>query len=200
VNPMEDAVARAVGQTSKNLVFVALPSPADDVEEQLSRAPLVLLNTDIEPDGRLISFLRQAGFIIAGTSFSTSQSDPSIENAVVVDVVRQPSEQAGLAAHQAPSVSPRPSDAAHDYRPDSTKKTLAFSDLTSRERLVLSDLIDGYHASAIAERACVSVATVRTQIRSILQKLGVNSQLAAVALARQAGWTLTQSDSNPRAS
>jgi DNA-binding CsgD family transcriptional regulator len=34
----------------------------------------------------------------------------------------------------------------------------------------------------------VSISTVRSQIKSILQKLGVNSQLAAVAMARQAGW------------
>jgi DNA-binding CsgD family transcriptional regulator len=34
----------------------------------------------------------------------------------------------------------------------------------------------------------VSLATVRTQIRGILNKLGVTSQLAAVALARRAGW------------
>jgi DNA-binding CsgD family transcriptional regulator len=35
----------------------------------------------------------------------------------------------------------------------------------------------------------VSESTVRSQIRSIFQKLGVNSQLRAVSLARQVGWT-----------
>ena len=34
----------------------------------------------------------------------------------------------------------------------------------------------------------VSLATVRSHIRAILQKLGVNSQLAAVAAATKAGW------------
>jgi len=34
----------------------------------------------------------------------------------------------------------------------------------------------------------VSLTTVRSQIRSVLMKLGVNSQLAAVALARRQGW------------
>jgi DNA-binding CsgD family transcriptional regulator len=34
----------------------------------------------------------------------------------------------------------------------------------------------------------VSLATVRTQIRSILLKLDVTSQVAAVALARQNNW------------
>lgn len=40
----------------------------------------------------------------------------------------------------------------------------------------------GRRAQAIAETYVVSVATVRTQIRGVLTKLGVNSQLEAVAL------------------
>lgn len=63
-----------------------------------------------------------------------------------------------------------------------------FERLTAREQEVLAGLIDGLSAEKIAEGAFVSLATVRSQIRSILLKLDVNSQLAAVALARQAGW------------
>ena len=63
-----------------------------------------------------------------------------------------------------------------------------FERLTTRERAVLRALIDGRSAETIALEGTVSVATVRTQIRSILQKLGANSQLAAVAIARRAGW------------
>jgi DNA-binding NarL/FixJ family response regulator len=40
----------------------------------------------------------------------------------------------------------------------------------------------------MAEKVYVSLPTVRTHIRSILQKLGVNSQLEATALARSHGW------------
>jgi len=50
----------------------------------------------------------------------------------------------------------------------------------------------------------VSISTVRSQIKAILQKLGVNSQLAATALVQQAGWTLgddtTGSDASDHAS
>ena len=49
-------------------------------------------------------------------------------------------------------------------------------------------IMDGSSAQSIAQDSFVSMATVRTQIRSILQKLGVNSQLAAAAMARSAGW------------
>ena len=57
--------------------------------------------------------------------------------------------------------------------------------LTPREREILDCLVSGLRAGAIAEQFTVSLATVRTQIRSILAKLDVSSQLEAVALARQ---------------
>jgi two-component system, NarL family, nitrate/nitrite response regulator NarL len=66
-----------------------------------------------------------------------------------------------------------------------------FDILTHREKFVLSQLMEGRAADAIAEGSCVSISTVRSQIKAILQKLGVNSQLAAACLARQVGWTYT---------
>jgi two-component system, NarL family, nitrate/nitrite response regulator NarL len=77
------------------------------------------------------------------------------------------------------------------HRQAQRSATARFDDLSPRERCVLAAIVDGQCASTIAERSYVSLATVRTQIRSILQKLGVNSQLAAAALARNSGWTLT---------
>lgn len=64
-----------------------------------------------------------------------------------------------------------------------------FASLTARERIVLGQLMEGATARAIADDRWVSLSTVRSQIKSIFQKLGVNSQLAAVALAREAGWS-----------
>jgi DNA-binding NarL/FixJ family response regulator len=63
-----------------------------------------------------------------------------------------------------------------------------FQSLTPRERMVLTGLAHGHRAEVIAEAAVVSEATVRSQIRSVLTKLGVNSQLEAVALAWTVGW------------
>ena len=65
-----------------------------------------------------------------------------------------------------------------------------FAILTEREQVVLAELMEGHCAEEIANAAFVSISTVRSQIKAILQKLGVNSQLAAVALARRAGWSL----------
>ena len=61
--------------------------------------------------------------------------------------------------------------------------------LNEREAEVLQQLMRGCAAEEIAETTYVSIATVRSHIRAILQKLGVNSQLAAVAAATQAGWS-----------
>lgn len=63
-----------------------------------------------------------------------------------------------------------------------------FEQLTARECSVLSQLMEGHRAQRIATEGCVSIATVRSQIRSILTKLEVGSQLEATAMARAAGW------------
>ena len=57
-----------------------------------------------------------------------------------------------------------------------------FARLTEREQVVLAELMEGNCAEDIAKAAVVSISTVRSQIKAILNKLGVNSQLAAVAV------------------
>ena len=60
--------------------------------------------------------------------------------------------------------------------------------LTQREAAVLTELMDGRAAETIAQRSFVAVSTVRTQIRAILRKLEVNSQVAAVSFAYRPSW------------
>ncbi|MEQ6900542.1 response regulator transcription factor [Nocardioides sp. YIM 152588] len=57
----------------------------------------------------------------------------------------------------------------------------AFGSLTRSEREVLDQLYRGRTVPEIAEAREVSVVTVRHQVRSVLRKLGVSSQLSAVA-------------------
>ena len=57
--------------------------------------------------------------------------------------------------------------------------------LSDRERAVLDRLARGRRAQSIAEEFVVSVSTVRTQIRAILGKLEVGSQLEAVSLLNE---------------
>lgn len=60
--------------------------------------------------------------------------------------------------------------------------------LTAREAEVLGALMNGRQVRQIAEESVVSEATVRTQVKSILAKLEVSSQIGAVGLAHNAGW------------
>jgi two-component system, NarL family, nitrate/nitrite response regulator NarL len=64
--------------------------------------------------------------------------------------------------------------------------------LTVRERQVLAQLMLGQTVREIAAADVVSEATVRTQVKSILAKLEVTSQLAAVGLAHRLGWKSQQ--------
>lgn len=68
------------------------------------------------------------------------------------------------------------------------RRLAPFATLSPREQSVLAGLVAGESAEMIAGSSYVSLATVRTQIHSILVKLGVTSQLAAVARARSASW------------
>ncbi len=63
-----------------------------------------------------------------------------------------------------------------------------FAQLTGREAAVLRALMDGRSVRTIATSSAVSETTVRSQVRCILSKLGVSSQLEAVAMALRAGW------------
>lgn len=86
------------------------------------------------------------------------------------------------------------------HRRAAQRRMAPFEALSARERDVLRQIADGQQAAAIAKASYVSLATVRTQIRSILLKLDVTSQVAAVALARQNGWfdTVTTSPETTR--
>jgi DNA-binding NarL/FixJ family response regulator len=62
------------------------------------------------------------------------------------------------------------------------------SRLTPAEARILWRMMHGSSVKEIARAHVVSVETVRSQIRTVLTKLEASSQLAAAALAWQAGW------------
>ncbi len=63
-----------------------------------------------------------------------------------------------------------------------------FERLSVRESHVLRGLAAGQSVAAISATSYVSEATVRSQVRAVLTKLGVGSQLEAVAAAHRTGW------------
>lgn len=88
----------------------------------------------------------------------------------------------------------RDARAAQEQR---ARRLAPFAALTPREEQVLAMLLDGVQAADIAERSYVSLATVRSQIRAILTKLGVGSQLGAVSLAIKARWVPATASTPP---
>jgi len=76
----------------------------------------------------------------------------------------------------------------HEQRSELQDTMARFSLLTARESQVLGRLMQGSTVHDIATVSVVSEATVRTQVKSILAKLKVSSQLAAVGMAHQVGW------------
>lgn len=58
--------------------------------------------------------------------------------------------------------------------------------LTGCQRLTLDLLEEGHCIASIAERSGTSETTVRTRLRAVLTKLGVHSQVGAVAAVRRA--------------
>lgn len=63
-----------------------------------------------------------------------------------------------------------------------------FDQLTLRESEVLGLLMYGHSVREIARRGNTAEATVRTQVKSVLAKLAVSSQMAAVGLAYRLDW------------
>lgn len=76
----------------------------------------------------------------------------------------------------------------HDQRQERQGMNERLQLLTRREEEVLMHLMRGHPVREIAAISVVSEATVRTQVKSILAKLEVSSQLAAVGMAHYVGW------------
>lgn len=65
----------------------------------------------------------------------------------------------------------------------SREKTAETETLTPREREILALLAHGHGVSEISHRLCLSPLTVRNHVQHVIGKLGLHSQLEAVAYA-----------------
>jgi two-component system, NarL family, response regulator LiaR len=59
--------------------------------------------------------------------------------------------------------------------------------LSDREMQVLKLLAEGYSNPEIATSLCISISTVKTHVRNIMNKFGVNHRIQAVVLAVRSG-------------
>jgi len=76
----------------------------------------------------------------------------------------------------------------HDQKATEQGIRSRLDQLTRREAEVLGMLMSGLQVGEIARQRFVSESTVRTQVKAILAKLQVGSQLTAVGMAHMAHW------------
>jgi DNA-binding NarL/FixJ family response regulator len=67
------------------------------------------------------------------------------------------------------------------------KQVLAATPLTERELEVLSEIVNGNSNAEIAERLYITVGTVKTHVRNILNKLCADDRTQAAVRALRAG-------------
>ena len=178
-----DAVLR-----SRADLAVLILSPGGVVDtltlvEQLSAHGVSVLVSGDEPDRT-----RAERYLCAGAAAFWHTGGVA---AVVRAVTREAERRARLPLSDdtrrvpAPRTTPPPVGDHDDER--RTRRDLA--NLTPAEAKILGALMRGRSADDIARDHVVSIATVRTQIKQVLGKLGAKSQLSAVALAWRVGWT-----------
>lgn len=79
-------------------------------------------------------------------------------------------------------------DVLRRHEAQERERLAPFERLSGREADVLRALSRGRSVEEVARANHLALTTVRTHVRGILRKLGVSSQLAATALARESGW------------
>lgn len=67
------------------------------------------------------------------------------------------------------------------------KQLLETYPLTERELEILEMIVEGYRNSEIAEKSFITIGTVKTHVRNILNKLGVDDRTKAAVRALRAG-------------
>jgi two-component system, NarL family, nitrate/nitrite response regulator NarL len=202
-----DLLAGALANALTACGFVTrsvVPTPPEIGRGMGWRPNLVLIDVgilDVTFGGALVGELRRTGLPVCVIDASDEAERLNVWRGAGASALidrREPFDQLFRTVNQLlrigsyANVARTSSDALATYASEQAQEAhlQPFADLTEREQFVLAELIEGHCAEEIANAAFVSISTVRSQIKAILQKLGVNSQLAAVALARRTGWSL----------
>ena len=191
-----------------NEVRIVDPRGTDDVAEAVLAEPpeLVLLDLDLGSAGDATPLIEEFTDVGAAVVIVTGVDDPVrharciaagaagvIRKAVSFDALLHAIER--TLAHGTLLAGHERDDhlrLLREHTRAERDRLAPFEALTRREAEVLGELLHGLSVNEIANQAVVSVATVRSQVRSILAKLDVPSQVAAVGRARQAGWAPPQ--------
>jgi two-component system, NarL family, nitrate/nitrite response regulator NarL len=204
---LAEALRVALTLKGFNVVGVAIPSHNGSLTALLSsamraRPRVVLLDLDLGPAGdgtKLINPLTRAGHHVVVLTASEDESrwgaslgrgaltvlSKSAPLQVIVDVIERIDQGLPVISR---AERERLVQVWREHHTDDDERHRRLDRLTPREAFVLGELVRGRRVREVAVESFVSEATVRTQVKSILAKLGVSSQLAAVAVARDVGW------------
>ena len=193
----------AAGHRAERLALPVTASSGPLISKVLQREPdLVLLDLDLGPHGDGLSVIEPVARTGTAVVVVTGTEEPGRWASAVMSGARK----------VLPKTSPLPTvvatvdrllkglpvmsreereellEAWVQHRAGHEQVWTTFDRLTLRESEVLGLLMQGHTVREVARHSNVAETTVRTQVKSILAKLEVSSQLAAVGLAYQIGW------------
>lgn len=183
VGPSAEAAVESGRRVAPALVLLDLDlgssrgSGLDLIRPLMEAGNRVVMMTGVTDPSRLAECVEAGAIGVLNKTLGFGQLVESIEHAMDGEVLVGRNERQEMLAH------------LRSDRQAERERLAPFKALAPREQAVLARIMAGDTAETIAAASYVSLATVRTQIRAILLKLGVNSQLAAVVMARDARWT-----------
>lgn len=201
---LAQSIAISLGQEGVDCSVAALAAPEQLIADVVAERPdVVLLDLDLgrdtgDGDG-LVAPLTRAGcrvVLVTGCTDPVRLATALEAGAVGVLAKTEPVDVLLAAARAAARGERVMTDQQERAVRDSANARHAarsaalgpFARLTDREAEVLRLLARGQSVATIAARSHVAETTVRTQVRAVLTKLGVGSQLEAVALAHHCRW------------
>jgi two-component system, NarL family, nitrate/nitrite response regulator NarL len=176
-----DAILREVRERRPQVVFLDLENPTLGAPSVDLVARLCALGPRVVVLAPRRAVDLRARCVLAGADGFASRTDSLDE--LLVCVARATSGQCLLPLSEVDALL----RAAADISRRTTQLAAALDALSTREQDVLRGLMRGLVAKQIARELVVSLATVRSHIRSILAKLDVGSQVEAIAVAHRVG-------------
>ncbi|MGH8961608.1 MAG: LuxR C-terminal-related transcriptional regulator [Jatrophihabitantaceae bacterium] len=200
---LAETLRAALAQSEVSATIVP-PAPLDELLSELRalQPELVLLDLDLDRFGDstpLIAPLVDSGVRVLLVTGTTERL--RIARALEQGAIGVHRKASGFVSLQAKALDALAASVALDpeervlllaelsrWRVIQDRELAPFRRLTDREQSTLRSLARGQTVTEIATDWVVAEATVRSHVRGVLTKLGVGSQLAAVAAAQRSGW------------
>jgi len=118
---------------------------------------------------------------------STSEGNPWIDPAIANIILLQVRQTFPIAQEKVKPKESTPSTVTIQASDPEYKQILENTPLTARELEILDLIVAGYSNSALAEKLYITVGTVKTHVRNILNKLCVDDRTQAAVRALRSG-------------